>query len=151
MAVSILLLYVFSIVGSLIALFFSLFLTMNVLKQDAGNEAMRKIAAAIKEGAVAYLNRQYKTVAVITLILAVLIGVVFNYTLAITFVLGALFSAIAGYVGMMVSVQANVRTAQAATSSLKSAFSVAFKGGAVTGFAVAGLSPPKCFFRVNPP
>ncbi len=133
-------LYAISILGGVIALLFALFSTLSVLKKDPGNEAMRKIASAIREGAVAYLNRQYKTIAVITLILAVLIGVFLNsYLLAVTFVFGALLSAVAGYIGMMVSVKANVRTAQAATRSLKSAFSTAFTGGAVTGFGVAGL------------
>ncbi len=133
-------LYAISIIGGVVALLFALFSTLSVLKKDSGNEAMRKIASAIREGAVAYLNRQYKTIAVITLILAVLIGFFLkSYLLAITFVLGALLSAVAGYIGMMVSVKANVRTAQAATRNLKSAFSTAFTGGAVTGFAVAGL------------
>ena len=111
-----------------------------VLRQSAGSKAMQKVASAIKDGAVAYLNRQYKTVAVITVVLALLIWLVLgSYAMAITFVLGAALSAAAGYVGMMVSVRANVRTAQAATRSLRSAFDVAFRGGAVTGFAVAGL------------
>ncbi len=133
-------LYAISIIGAVISLLFALFSALSVLKQDSGNETMRKISSAIKEGAVAYLNRQYKTVTVITIILAVLIGVFLqSYLVAVAFVLGALLSAAAGYVGMMVSVKANVRTAQAATRSLKSAFSTAFTGGAVTGFAVAGL------------
>ncbi len=137
---SVTLLYAISIIGGVIALLFALFSALSVLKRDSGNDAMRKIASAIREGAVAYLNRQYKTITVITIILAVLIGFFLkSYLLAITFVLGAFLSAVAGYVGMMISVKANVRTAQAATRSLKSAFSTAFTGGAVTGFAVAGL------------
>ncbi len=133
-------LYAISVIGGVIALLFALFSSLSVLKMDSGNDSMRKIASAIKEGAVAYLNRQYKTITVITIILAVLIGFFLkSYLIAVTFVLGALLSAVAGYVGMMVSVKANVRTAQAATRSLKSAFSTAFTGGAVTGFSVAGL------------
>ncbi len=133
-------LYAVPIVGGAIALLFALFSALSVLKKDSGNESMRRISSAIREGAVAYLNRQYKTIAVVTVILAVLIGVFLkSYLIAATFVLGAFLSAVAGYIGMMVSVKANVRTAQAATRSLKSAFSTAFTGGAVTGFAVAGL------------
>ncbi|MBI2550224.1 sodium-translocating pyrophosphatase [Candidatus Woesearchaeota archaeon] len=126
--------------GSIVALLFAFLSTMKVLRQDSGSEAMRLIASAIKEGAVAFLNRQYKTVAIITIILAVVIAVALkSYVLAAAFVLGAFLSALAGYIGMMVSVRANVRTAQAATRGLRQAFDVAFTGGAVTGFAVAGL------------
>ncbi|MBI2143288.1 sodium/proton-translocating pyrophosphatase, partial [Candidatus Woesearchaeota archaeon] len=133
-------LYLLAFAGSIVALLFALLSTMKVLRQDSGSEAMRQIASAIREGAVAYLNRQYKTIAVITIILAVVIAVALkSYILAAAFVLGAFLSALAGYIGMMVSVRANVRTAQAATRSLKDAFDVAFTGGAVTGFAVAGL------------
>ena len=140
MLVGLSVLYAAAIAGSIISLLFALLSTMSVMRQDAGNDAMRRIAAAIREGAVAYLNRQYKTIAVITVILAIVIAVALNsYVLAIAFVFGALLSAIAGYIGMMVSVQANVRTAQAATKGLKQAFYVAFTGGSVTGFAVAGL------------
>ncbi len=140
MAVSMSVLYLLAFAGSIVALLFALLSTMKVLRQDSGSEAMRQIASAIREGAVAYLNRQYKTVAVITVILAVVIAVALkSYVLASAFVLGAFLSALAGYIGMMVSVRANVRTAQAATKGLRQAFDVAFTGGAVTGFAVAGL------------
>ncbi|MBI2141768.1 sodium-translocating pyrophosphatase [Candidatus Woesearchaeota archaeon] len=140
MAVAVSTLYILAFAGSIVALLFALLSTMKVLRQDSGSESMRQISAAIREGAAAYLNRQYKTIAVITVLLAVVIAVALNsYVLAVAFVLGAFLSALAGYIGMMVSVRANVRTAQAATRSLKDAFSVAFTGGAVTGFAVAGL------------
>ena len=133
-------LFALSVFGAVIGLLFAFLSAASVLKRDSGSEAMRKVSAAIKEGAVAYLNRQYRTIAVITVILAILIAVVLkSYAMAVTFVLGALLSSVTGYVGMMVSVRANVRTAQAATKGLKEAFSVAFTGGAVTGFAVAGL------------
>lgn len=133
-------LYTISIFGGVVALLFALFSALSVLKKDSGSDAMRKISSAIKDGAVAYLNRQYRTIAPVTIVLAVLIGFFLkSYLVAVTFVLGAFLSAVAGYIGMMVSVKANVRTAQAATRSLKSAFSTAFTGGAVTGFAVAGL------------
>lgn len=140
MAIGVSTLYVLAFAGGIVALLFALLSTMKVLRHDSGNEAMQKISSAIREGAVAYLNRQYKTVAIITVILAVVIAVALkSYVLAVAFVIGAFLSALAGYIGMMVSVRANVRTAQAATRSLKDAFDVAFTGGAVTGFAVAGL------------
>ena len=140
MVVSMSVLYVFAFAGSIVALLFAFLSTMKVLRQDSGNEAMRQIASAIKEGAVAFLNRQYKTISVITIILAVVIAVALkSYVLALAFILGAFLSALAGYIGMMVSVRANVRTAQAATKGLRQAFDVAFTGGGVTGFAVAGL------------
>ncbi|MBI2144838.1 sodium-translocating pyrophosphatase [Candidatus Woesearchaeota archaeon] len=138
-------LYLTAFVGSIAALLFAFFLAVRVLKQDSGTEAMRKISSAIREGAVAYLNRQYRTIAVISIVLALVIAfglrsfMANSYLVAVAFILGAFLSALAGYIGMMVSVRANVRTAQAATRSLKDAFSVAFSGGAVTGFAVAGL------------
>ncbi|MBI2664583.1 sodium-translocating pyrophosphatase [Candidatus Woesearchaeota archaeon] len=139
MALSEMLLFAIALLGSSVALLFALLLALSVLRSDAGSGAMKKIAFAIRQGAVAYLSRQYRTIAVITVVLAVIIGVLIGYVMAVTFVLGALLSAVAGFIGMMVSVRANVRTAQAATKSLKGAFSVAFRGGAVTGFAVAGL------------
>ncbi|MBI2137488.1 sodium-translocating pyrophosphatase [Candidatus Woesearchaeota archaeon] len=132
--------YVLVFGGGFVALLFSLLLTLNVLRQDSGSEAMLRISSAIRGGAVAYLNRQYRTVAMIALALAVVIYVALHsWVLSVAFLLGAFLSALAGYIGMMVSVRANVRTAQAATKGLKAAFDVAFRGGAVTGFAVAGL------------
>ena len=128
--------------AGLISLVFSAIFARSVLKEDTGNEEMQYISAAIQEGAMAYLNRQYKTIAVVAVILAALIFALLDdgAKVAIGFIVGAVSSAIAGYVGMNVSVRANVRTTQAATKGLQKAMSVAFRGGAVTGLAVVGLA-----------
>jgi K(+)-stimulated pyrophosphate-energized sodium pump len=109
-----------------------------VSKQSAGSEKMQQISDAIKEGAVAFLNREYKTVAVVAVILAALLTYLGKWT-AVGFLVGAVGSAVAGYIGMMVSVKANVRTTEAAKSGIQTALNVAFKGGSVTGVMVVGL------------
>ncbi|MBN1258217.1 sodium-translocating pyrophosphatase [Candidatus Peregrinibacteria bacterium] len=114
--------------------------TVRVLKKDAGNEKMQEIAQAVREGAMAYMHRQFKTVAVFAIVLFLFIGFGLDFKVAITFIVGALFSAIAGYIGMNVSVRANVRTAAAAKDGLNAALGVAFQGGTVTGLSVVGLS-----------
>jgi len=135
-------LYYLAPLAGLVSLIFAGFFASSVLKEGTGSKEMQKISAAIQEGAMAYLNRQYKTIAIVAIILAALI-----YTLlpegdkiAIGFLVGAISSAIAGYIGMNVSVRANVRTAHAASGGLQKAMHVAFRGGAVTGLAVVGLA-----------
>ncbi len=124
---------------ALIALAYGGVLTRLVLGTYPGNETMQRIARAIQEGAAAYLNRQYTTIAIIGVILALVITFAINWQTGVLYVVGAGCSALAGYVGMNVSVRANLRTAQAATGGLDKALRLAFRGGAVTGLFVVGL------------
>lgn len=130
----------FAIISSVVAIVYGLFLAKTILKKSTGNEKMQSIANAIAEGAKAYLNRQYKTIGIIAIVLFVILWMGLGFISALGFILGAFLSALAGYVGMNVSVRANVRTAEAAKVGLKEALSLAFNGGSVTGLLVVGLA-----------
>lgn len=129
----------FAFIAGIIALLFALVLAFTVLKKEQGSQKMIDIAKAIQTGSNAYLNRQYKTVAVFVVILAAVFYFALGFTAALSFAIGAVLSALAGYIGMYISVRANVRVAQAANRDVAHAFRTAFNGGSVTGFAIVGL------------
>ena len=128
------------ILVSLLAVIYSYFLSRQIILSKPGNEKMQEIAQAIQVGAKAYLNRQYKTIAFVGLIVLVIISYFFSLLVGLGYFIGALLSGVAGYVGMLISVQANVRTAEASRTSLQNGLTMAFKSGAITGLLVAGLA-----------
>ena len=126
--------------ASVVAIICGVVFSLQIIKESDGNDRMREIAGAIQEGAQAYLNRQYSTIAIVGIVIFILLGVSgIGWASAIGFAIGAVFSGLAGYIGMGISVRANVRTAQAAHQGMNAALSVAFRGGAVTGLLVVGL------------
>ena len=131
---------IYIIIAGLLALVYGYFTGKNILNLSPGNLKMQEIASAIQVGAKAYLNRQYKTIAIVGFVVLVIITVAFSPLVGLGYLIGASLSGIAGYVGMLVSVQANVRTAEASRKGLSQGLAVAFKSGAVTGMLVAGLA-----------
>ena len=131
---------IYTILAGLLSVVYGFFTGKNILNSSSGNSKMQEIATAIQIGAKAYLNRQYKTIAIVGLVVLVIISLAFSPLVGLGYLIGATLSGIAGYIGMLVSVQANVRTAEASRKGLTEGLNVAFKSGAVTGMLVAGLA-----------
>ncbi len=123
-----------------LAILYGIWATQSVMSADAGSQKMQEISAAVREGAQAYLKRQYTTIGIVGIVIFLIVGLLLGWLVAIGFLIGAILSALAGFIGMNVSVRANVRTAQAAIRSLADGLALAFKAGAITGLLVAGLA-----------
>ncbi len=132
-------LYLIIFVG-ILAIVYSYILSKQIISSSPGNEKMQEIAEAIQIGAKAYLNRQYKTITIVGLIVLIIISYFFSLLVGLGYFIGALLSGVAGYVGMLISVKANVRTAEASRTGLQNGLTMAFKSGAITGLLVAGLA-----------
>jgi K(+)-stimulated pyrophosphate-energized sodium pump len=128
------------ILAGIIAVVYSYFLSNQIISSSPGNVKMQEIAEAIQIGAKAYLNRQYKTIAIVGVVVLIIISYFFSLLVGLGYLIGALLSGVAGYIGMLISVKANVRTAEASRKSLQSGLTMAFKSGAITGLLVAGLA-----------
>src|SRR4051794_41028732 len=134
----------------LLAIVYGIWAIWSVLQADAGSARMQEIAAAVREGAQAYLKRQYTTIAMVGIVIFVIVGYLLGWLVGVGFLIGAILSGAAGFIGMNVSVRANVRTAQAAIGSLAGGLELAFKAGAITGLFVAGLAllGVTCYYAV---
>ena len=131
---------VYTILAALLSIIYAYLISKQVLSANPGNKKMQEVAYAIQIGAKAYLNRQYKTIAIVGVVVLVIISFSFTILVGLGYLIGATLSGLAGYLGLLVSVQANVRTAEASRKGLAKGLSIAFKSGAVTGLLVAGLA-----------